>query len=206
MGHADRDDQGGPARWPGRCLRPPGGLGGNREAVARRPAGPDGDPAPREGRNRTDQLCTGADSAKAPTPGAPERHGRARSHGAPAGAGYAAGALQGSGSSPGRAAHAADGDGRRRRGQWQGEGAAPSPDRRHLLPERDGDWRQGDALCGEGLGVRCRRSPRGEHRGRRVPGHLRHGHDGHDHERARDAAGRAGGLLPSGVREARARS
>ena len=52
------------------------------------------------------------------------------------------------------------------------------------------------------LGVRGRRSARVEHRGRRVPGHLRHRHDGDDHEHPRHAARRARRVLPARVRAA----
>ena len=203
MGRADRDDQGGPARR-ARSSPPVPRRAGRRSRSGCPTPGGSGrrSGASRRARSGAINYRPGADSAEAPAPGAPGCHVRARGDGAPAGAGHAAGALQGPGSAPGRAAHAADGDGRRRGGRRQGEGAAPRPDRRRLLPERDGDRRQGGALCGEGLGVRRRRSPRGEHRGRRVPGHLRHGHDGDDHERAGDAARRAGRLLPSRVREA----
>ena len=202
MGRADRDDQGGPPRRPGRRVRDPGGLGGDPKAAAGRPASPDGDPGHREGRHRTDQPCAGADPTEAPAPGAPGCDVRTGGRPAPAGAGRAAGALPGPGGASGRAARAAGGDGGRPGGRRQGEGASAGPDRRCLLPERDDAGRQGGALRGEGLGVRRRRSPRGEHGGRCVPGHLRHGHDGDDHERAGDAARGAGRLLPARVREA----
>ena len=75
------------------------------------------------------------------------------------------------------------GDGRRR----QGEGAAARPGGRRVLPQRHGPAGQDRGTTRPGLGVRGRRPARVEHRGRRVPGHLRHRDDGADHEHPGDA-------------------
>ena len=57
-------------------------------------------------------------------------------------------------------------------------------------------------LRGPPVDVRGRRPARVQHRGRHLPGHLRHRDDGHHHEHDRGAAGRAGGALPARVRQA----
>ena len=87
-------------------------------------------------------------------------------------------------------------------GRRQGEGAAARPGARRLLPQRHGAAREGVALCDAALGVRVRRAAGVEHRGGRVPGHLRHRDDGRHHEHPGDAARRARRLLPAGVRQA----
>ena len=58
------------------------------------------------------------------------------------------------------------------------------------------------ASTSRALGVPRRRAARGEHRGRRLPGDLRHGDDGHADERRRRAVRRARRALPARVREA----
>ena len=96
-------------------------------------------------------------------------------------------------------------DDQRRGGGRRGKGEGPSAraGRGRALPERHGPARQGALLRRPCLGVRGRRSAGVEHGGGRLPGDLRHRHDGVHHEHPGDAPRRPRRLLPARVREAR---
>ena len=96
---------------------------------------------------------------------------------------------------PGTRVDAAGGR-RRREGT---AGARPLP---RLCRQPAVDVRTRARLREPAVGVPERRSARVEHRGRHLPGDLRHRHDGHAHERPRGAVRRPRGALPARVRAA----
>ena len=92
--------------------------------------------------------------------------------------------------------HLPRGGRRRRRSCARSTSTAPTPPTSSAGRQRLGIY------LGRLWDVRGRRPARVEHRGRHLPGHLRHRDDGLHHEHHRGAARRAGGALPARVRQA----
>ncbi|MNQ37077.1 hypothetical protein D3C85_506110 [compost metagenome] len=88
------------------------------------------------------------------------------------------------------------------RGRRQGAGNQPRQGGPRLPAERHGPVRQARLLFRQALGIPRRRSARGQHRGRHLPGHLRHGDDDPDHGRDRHPLRRDRCHLPARVRQA----
>ncbi|OQB80212.1 MAG: hypothetical protein BWX88_04625 [Planctomycetes bacterium ADurb.Bin126] len=216
---------GGRAPVVGALLRRAGGLRHRRQGAgpdARRGMGPV-QPPPRRGAPAV---------PAAPPPGdRPDRAGQSRVGGRPPGRPRGgtrqrqglAGLAEGTGQVPEgrglvprgvRPHHRPDPAAQRRERPLQAADADRRRERRDDRPGRRGASLPGQppGLLGKarrvrlaGLGVPQRRPARGQQRGRRVPGHLRHGPDDPDHVAGGRAPGRAGRPVPPRIRQGGAR-